>query len=60
MLQYSIMAVTFFIVGTLSLWILVEYLNLYYMVAQLIVIVVLSIANYFVSQHIFASRPHRA
>ncbi|MEK7547184.1 MAG: GtrA family protein [Patescibacteria group bacterium] len=56
LLQYSIMSLGNWILNTSLLYVLVEYLNLWYMLAQVILTVVVSIIAYFGFRWIFRHR----
>lgn len=52
---YFVLCTSFFIINTASLYILVEIVHLYYLHAQIILTVILSIASYFLTKRIFAN-----
>ena len=51
--QYSILALTKWVLNTALLYVLVEYLHLWYLLAQGILSILLSVASYFGSRWIF-------
>lgn len=55
--QYTLMAVANWVVNTVLLYILVEYLHLYYLLAQAILTVLVSVIAYFGFKYIFRSKP---
>jgi dolichol-phosphate mannosyltransferase len=52
--KYIALATTLFILNTVFLYVLVEYAHLWYLAAQVIVTVILTIISFFVTRHIFA------
>lgn len=54
-LWYFVLCISFFIINTVSLYILVEIIHLYYLHAQIILTVILSITSYFLTKRIFAN-----
>ncbi|MDO8593682.1 MAG: GtrA family protein [bacterium] len=55
--QYTLMAVANWVINTVLLYVLVEYLHLHYMVAQAILTVLVSIIAYFGFKYIFRLKP---
>lgn len=53
--QYVVMTVSLFITNLLLLYVLVEYARLWYLAAQVIVTILLTIVSYFVSRRIFTN-----
>ncbi|HEY4501291.1 MAG TPA: GtrA family protein [Candidatus Paceibacterota bacterium] len=56
LIQYTLMAIANWIINTSLLYILVEYLHLYYLVAQVILTVLVSVIAYFGFKYIFRSK----
>ncbi|MDO8495300.1 MAG: GtrA family protein [bacterium] len=56
LVQYFLAAAVFLIANTGLLFVLVEYFHVWYLAAQLVLTVLFSIVNYFVSQRIFSSQ----
>lgn len=54
MFRYLILCIAFFLANTLSMYILVDSIQLYYIYAQIILTVILSIISYFLTKRIFA------
>ncbi|MBX4205481.1 MAG: GtrA family protein [Candidatus Doudnabacteria bacterium] len=53
---YLSMAIGLFLANLLLLYVLVEYLRLWYMGAQVIVTVILTVASYFITSRIFSEK----
>ena len=56
LIQYTLMAVANWVINTSLLYVLVEYLHLYYLVAQVILTVLVSVIAYFGFKYIFRTK----
>jgi putative flippase GtrA len=52
---YFVMGVCFLVANTLLLYLLVEYVHLYYLIAQLILTILLTIVSFVITRRIFAN-----
>ncbi|MDO8451806.1 MAG: GtrA family protein [bacterium] len=57
LVQYTLMAVANWVINTVLLYVLVEYLHLFYLLAQAILTVLVSVIAYFGFRYIFRSKP---
>lgn len=54
---YALMVTTFYFSNAVLLYVFVEYLSLWYMLAQAIITVLLTIASFLISRKLFAPEP---
>lgn len=55
--KYAIMTIAIFIINLLLLYVLVEYVHFWYLFAQLLITILLTVMSYFVSRLIFTNNP---
>ena len=54
---YALMVTTFYFSNAVLLYLLVEYLGLWYMYAQVLISILLTIASFLISRQLFAPEP---
>ena len=55
---YMILTVLYFLINTVMIYVLTEYCHIYYILSQIILTVVISIASYFTTKKIFHTKPN--